>query len=124
MAEVGRGAGPAGPLTGASSAACYHARRLAFRSKAGGQNRNRLKRIAMGFHFAELSGVERRWYARDRYPNRALFWSMPRKETGCPEQFLAASRDRGICLSASQPLEPGRGLLLQLRGPAAGCTTT
>jgi hypothetical protein len=78
----------------------------------------------MGFNPSQLSGLERRWFARDRYPNRALFWSLPRKQAGCPEQFLAASQARGICLSASRPLEPGRGLLLQLAGPTPGCTTT
>jgi hypothetical protein len=73
---------------------------------------------------SQPSGAARRWYARDRYPNRPLFWSLTGQETGCPQQFLATTWARGICLSSSRPLQLGRGLLLQLPGPEPGCTTT
>jgi hypothetical protein len=69
----------------------------------------------MGFPFDEQAGIERRWFARHRYPNRPLFWALPRLEAGRLEHCDAA---QGICLSACRPLQPGQGVMVQLPGPA------
>jgi hypothetical protein len=73
---------------------------------------------------SQHSAADLRWWARDRYPNRPLFWSMSRHEAGCARQLLASQGARSIRLSASRPVEPGRSLLLQLPGAEPGCTTT
>ena len=60
-------------------------------------------------------------YARRRYQNRALLYSLPPASAGEPQRLLAAG---GLNLSASRPVQPGRVLLLKLRGPDDRSTQT
>jgi len=59
-------------------------------------------------------------YARRRYPNRPLFWAPAASSSGSPPRLPA----EGLHLSASRPVQPGRGLLVQLPGRAEGTTRT
>jgi hypothetical protein len=75
----------------------------------------------MNFTHSYQAESDWRDYARRRYRNRALLCSLPRATDGDPQPLLAAE---GFNLSSSRPVQPGRGLLLKLRGADEGSTQT
>jgi hypothetical protein len=80
-----------------------------------------MKRPAMNFTHSYQAASEWRDCARRRYHNRALLCSLPRASAEEPQPLLSAE---GFNLSASRPVQPGRGLLLKLQGADEGSTRT
>jgi hypothetical protein len=73
------------------------------------------------FNPCQETAAECRDWARRRYRNRPLLCSLTPGSAGAPERFLTAG---GFDLSASRPVDPGRALLLKLRGPEDGSRQT